>query len=127
MRYSRTWSTAPPAPKGSSVRHRFGGPDVLTLTETDLPEPTPHDVRVNVKASGVNPLDNKIRHGDLASVLPAEFPIVPGLDAAGVIDATGEAVTGFAVGDEVFGLTPGGSYAQDVLMPVPVAKPAPLP
>ncbi|MEU6687312.1 NADP-dependent oxidoreductase [Streptomyces sp. NPDC046832] len=60
-------------------------------------------------------------------MFPAEFPIVPGLDAAGVIDATGEAVTGFAVGDEVFGVTPGGSYAQYVLMPAPVAKPAALP
>jgi len=105
---------------------RFGGPDVLTLTETDLPTPAPHEVRVRVKAAGVNPLDNKIRRGDLAGVFPAEFPIVPGLDAAGVIDALGEAVTGFAVGDEVFGVTPAGSYAQYALMPAPVAKPATL-
>ncbi|GAA3131573.1 NADP-dependent oxidoreductase [Streptomyces echinatus] len=105
---------------------RFGGPDVLTLTETDLPQPAPHQVRVKVKAAGINPLDNKLRRGDLAGVFPTVFPVVPGLDAAGVIDAIGEDVTGFTVGDEVFGVTPGGSYAQYVLMPAPVAKPAAL-
>ncbi|MFJ4953125.1 NADP-dependent oxidoreductase [Streptomyces sp. NPDC088760] len=106
---------------------RFGGPDVLTLTEVALPEPAPHEVRVRVRAAGVNPLDNKIRRGDMAGVMPAVFPLVPGLDAAGVVDAVGEAVTGVAVGDEVFGVTPAGSYAEYALMPAPVAKPAALP
>ncbi|MFI6107578.1 zinc-binding alcohol dehydrogenase family protein [Streptomyces sp. NPDC051310] len=54
------------------------------------------------------------------------FPLVPGVDAAGVIDAVGEAVTDFTNGDEVFGMTPAGSYAQYALMPAPVAKPAAL-
>ncbi|MEV4189935.1 NADP-dependent oxidoreductase [Streptomyces toxytricini] len=102
---------------------RFGGPEVLALTETDLPQPAPHQVRVKVKAAGVNPLDSKIRRGDLAHVFPVAFPVVPGVDAAGVIDAVGEAVTGFTVGDEVFGVTPAGSYTQYALMPAPVAKP----
>ncbi|MEU9032971.1 NADP-dependent oxidoreductase [Streptomyces sp. NPDC048383] len=62
----------------------------------------------------------------MAGVFPAVFPLVPGADAAGVIDAVGEAVTGFTIGDEVFGVTPAGSYAQYALMPAPVAKPAAL-
>ncbi|MBT2459213.1 alcohol dehydrogenase catalytic domain-containing protein [Streptomyces sp. ISL-86] len=106
---------------------RFGGPEVLTLAETGLPQPAPHEVRVKVKAAGVNPLDNKIRRGDLAGVFPTVFPVVPGVDAAGVIDAIGESVTAFSVGDEVFGVTPAGSYAQYALMPAPVAKPSSLP
>jgi NADPH:quinone reductase-like Zn-dependent oxidoreductase len=67
-------------------------------------------VRVKVKAAGVNPLDSKIRRGDLAGVFPAVFPLVPGVDAAGVIVA----------------ITSAGSYAQYALMPAPVAKPAAL-
>jgi NADPH:quinone reductase-like Zn-dependent oxidoreductase len=105
---------------------RFGGPEVLTLTEVDLPQPAPHEVRVRVKATGVNPLDNKIRRGDMAGLMPAVFPLVPGQDAAGVVDAVGDTVTGVAVGDEVFGVAPAGSYAEYVLMPAPVTKPPSL-
>lgn len=55
------------------------------------------------------------------------FPVVPGVDAAGVVDAVGADVTEVAVGDEVFGVTPAGSYAEYAVMPAPVPKPAALP
>lgn len=106
---------------------RFGGPEVLALTDVPLPEPAPHEVRVRIRAAAVNPLDNKIRRGDLADAFPVHFPVVPGVDAAGVVDAVGADVTEVAVGDEVFGVTPAGSYAEYAVMPAPVPKPAALP
>ncbi len=83
---------------------RFGGPDVLTLRD-DLPEPPlgPDTVLVRVHATGVNPVDVGIREGHLAGAYPHHFPIVPGWEMAGVVEAAGPAVTDFAPGDEVFG------------------------
>jgi NADPH:quinone reductase-like Zn-dependent oxidoreductase len=83
---------------------RFGDVDVLTLRE-DLPEPPvgPDTVLVRVHAAGVNPVDSLIRQGYLAGAYPHHFPIVPGWDVAGVVEAAGPAVVAFAPGDEVFG------------------------
>ncbi|SNS31813.1 NADPH:quinone reductase [Geodermatophilus pulveris] len=83
---------------------RFGGPEVLTLRE-DLPDPPvgPDTVLVRVHAAGVNPVDVAIREGALAGAYPHHFPIVPGWDVAGVVEAAGPAVTAFAAGDEVLG------------------------
>ena len=82
----------------------FGGLDVLRL-RTDLPEPPvgPDTVLVRVHAAGVNPVDIGIREGNLAGFFPHHFPIIPGWDVAGVVEAAGPAVTAFASGDEVFG------------------------
>src|SRR5918994_7477990 len=82
----------------------FGGPEVLTLRD-DLPEPPlgPDTVLVRVHAAGVNPVDVGIREGHLAGAYPHHFPIVPGWEMAGVVEAAGPAVVGFAPGDEVFG------------------------
>ncbi|MFI6844232.1 NADP-dependent oxidoreductase [Kitasatospora sp. NBC_00085] len=103
----------------------YGAPEVLQLTEVDRPEPGPGQVRIKVRAASVNPLDMKIRSGLMAKVTPARFPVVPGLDAAGVVDAVGEGA-GAAVGDEVLGATVGGSYGEYALLERPVAKPAAL-
>jgi NADPH:quinone reductase-like Zn-dependent oxidoreductase len=83
---------------------RFGDLDVLALRD-DLPEPPvgPDTVLVRVHAAGVNPVDMKIRQGALAGAFPHHFPIVPGWDVAGVVEAVGPAVVSFAAGDEVFG------------------------
>jgi NADPH:quinone reductase-like Zn-dependent oxidoreductase len=83
---------------------RFGDFDVLTLRD-DLPDPPvgPDTVLVRVHAAGVNPVDMKIRQGALAGAFPHHFPIVPGWDVSGVVEAVGPAVVSFAVGDEVFG------------------------
>ncbi|HEV7211707.1 MAG TPA: NADP-dependent oxidoreductase [Blastococcus sp.] len=82
----------------------FGDDDVLRL-RTDLPDPPvgPDTVLVRVHAAGVNPVDMAIRAGHLASAFPHHFPIVPGWDVAGVVEAAGPAVVAFAPGDEVFG------------------------
>ncbi|WP_432015724.1 NADP-dependent oxidoreductase [Streptomyces cucumeris] len=103
----------------------YGAPEVLRLSEVTPPEPGPGQVRIRVRAASVNPLDMKIRSGLMAAAIPARFPVVPGLDAAGVVDAVGEGAEA-AVGDEVLGATVGGSYGEHALLERPVAKPAAL-
>ncbi|WP_042423034.1 NADP-dependent oxidoreductase [Streptacidiphilus anmyonensis] len=103
----------------------YGPADVLRLTEVTPPDPGPGQVRIKVEAASVNPLDIKIRSGLMAKVAPAHFPVVPGLDAAGVVDAVGEGADA-AVGDAVLGATVGGSYSEYALLERPVAKPEAL-
>ncbi|MFF8790120.1 NADP-dependent oxidoreductase [Streptomyces sp. NPDC015125] len=103
----------------------YGAPEVLRPSEVTPPEPGPGQVRIRVRAASVNPLDLKIRSGLMAQAAPARFPVVPGLDAAGVVDAVGEGA-GAAVGDEVLGAAVGGSYAEYALLERPVARPRAL-
>ncbi|MDF3298872.1 NADP-dependent oxidoreductase [Streptomyces tropicalis] len=103
----------------------YGAPEVLRLSEVTAPEPGPGQVRIRVRAASVNPLDLKIRSGLMAGVVPARFPVTPGIDAAGVVDVVGEGADA-AVGDEVLGSTAGGSYGEYALLDRPVAKPGAL-
>jgi NADPH:quinone reductase-like Zn-dependent oxidoreductase len=82
----------------------FGDAGVLRVRD-DLPMPPvgPDTVLVRVHAAGVNPVDIGIREGHLAGAFPHHFPIVPGWDVSGVVEAAGPAITTFAPGDEVFG------------------------
>lgn len=93
----------------------FGDPDVLHAADVPVPEPGPGQVRVAVRAAGVNALDHKIRAGFMDQVFPVTFPHVPGVEAAGVVEAVGEGVGGLVVGDPVFGPTLTGSYAEQAL------------
>jgi NADPH:quinone reductase len=86
------------------VLNEFDTP--LVLTEIETPSAGPGQVLVNVLASGVNPLDTKIRAGRAAHAQRV-LPAVLGLDMAGVVTAVGDGVTGFAPGDPVYGLTGG--------------------
>jgi NADPH:quinone reductase-like Zn-dependent oxidoreductase len=83
---------------------RFGSSDVLTVRD-DLPDPPvgPDTVLVRTHAAGVNPVDVGIREGNLAGFFPHRFPIVPGWDLAGTVEAVGPAIHDLAPGDEVFG------------------------
>ncbi|MFG3115567.1 NADP-dependent oxidoreductase [Streptomyces sp. NPDC048197] len=103
----------------------YGPPEVLQLSEVAAPEPGPGQVRIQVRAASVNPLDIKIRSGLMAGTVPDRFPVLPGLDAAGVVDAVGEGAAA-AVGDEVLGAAVGGSYGEYALLDRPVAKPEAL-
>lgn len=94
------------------VLHEFGAP--LVLGEIDRPTPGPGQVLVQVRASGVNPLDTKIRAGKAAHARRM-LPAVLGLDLAGVVEAAGPDVHGFAPGDEVFGMTGGVGDVQGSL------------
>jgi NADPH:quinone reductase-like Zn-dependent oxidoreductase len=81
----------------------YGDPDVLQVG--DLPDPVtgPDDVVVRVAAAGVNPVDWKLRAGYLDGAFPQRFPVVPGWDVAGTVEAVGPAVTAIAPGDRVLG------------------------
>jgi NADPH:quinone reductase-like Zn-dependent oxidoreductase len=106
------------------VFEEFGGPEVLKVQEIDEPHAGPGEIRIAVKAAGVNPMDFKIRHGWFESMMPTTFPATPGAEVAGVVDEIGEGVTEFAVGDEVAGWSKTGGYAQHALVDVIAVKPA---
>jgi len=96
------------------VLKQHGGP--LELTELPRPEPARGEVLVRVGASGLNPLDTKIRAG-AAGHAQHPLPAVLGIDMAGVVEAVGDGVGGFKAGDRVYGMTGGvgglqGSLAQ---------------
>ncbi|PNG21774.1 NADP-dependent oxidoreductase [Streptomyces cahuitamycinicus] len=105
---------------------QFGGPDVLHEADIEVPQPSPGQVRVRVKAAGLNALDGKIRSGMLEAIRPTTLPAVPGGELAGVVDALGEGVSEVQVGDEVLGWSDTGSYAQYALATTVALKPAGL-
>lgn len=95
---------------------RFGGPDVLSLTQIPDPVPDAGEVAIAVEAAGVNPIDLKLRSGLRASA-PLDAPRGVGSDGAGVVSAVGEGVPGFAVGDPVVFFGVPGAYATTVVAP----------
>lgn len=97
------------------VYEEFGGPEVLRLVRTDDVHAGPGQIRVAVRAAGVNPVDYKIRNGWMEAAFPTPLPATPGSEFAGVVDETGEGVTGFSVGDEVLGRSATGAYAAHAL------------
>ncbi|MFE7565362.1 NADP-dependent oxidoreductase [Streptomyces sp. NPDC057539] len=108
------------------VFEEFGGPDVLHVKEITEPHAGPGEIRVAVKAAGVNPMDYKIRHGWMEQAFATPLPAVPGLEIAGVVDEVGAGVTDVAVGDDVLGWSATGAYAQYALAATAVPKPASL-
>lgn len=80
----------------------YGGPDVTELREVPTPEPARGEVRIDVKAAGLNPVDFKTRDGKLRVVQRYALPIVLGCELAGVVASVGDGVTRFRPGDEVF-------------------------
>ncbi len=108
-------------PKAMSYTE-YGDADVLTLTEVPLVEPGPGQIRVRVRAAGVNPLDWKIRRGYMSGGHPVDGPTLVGLDLAGVVDALGEGVTGFAVGDRVAGGASGTSAEYVLVKPEEIVE-----
>ncbi|MEU7023389.1 NADP-dependent oxidoreductase [Streptomyces sp. NPDC046203] len=109
------------------VYEEFGGADVLRHeSEVALPVPGPGEVRVKTAAVGVNPVDWKRRYGWVELFYPTTFPAVPGLEFAGTVDAVGDGVTEYAVGDEVFGWSATGAYAEYAIADIVAPKPAGL-
>jgi NADPH:quinone reductase len=88
--------------------------DPFKLTEVPLPATATSQVLVRIKASGVNPLDTKIRAGNAAHAR-VELPAILGMDMAGVVEAVGSQVTSFHPGDEVFGMVGGIGGLQGTL------------
>jgi NADPH:quinone reductase-like Zn-dependent oxidoreductase len=97
-----------------------GGPEVLEFIEMEVPAPGPHEVRIKVKAIGINRAESMWRKDKY--VEPVKFPAGLGYEAAGVVDAVGKDVTGFAAGDTVstipvFSLNKYSTYGEIILAP----------
>ncbi|MBP2249962.1 NADPH2:quinone reductase [Halarchaeum solikamskense] len=91
----------------------YGDADAFETDTVPVPDPGPGEIRVAVEASSVNPVDYKIRRGDIPDFAPS-LPATLGCDVSGVVDAVGEGVEAFDVGDEVYGM-PGGAGRQGAL------------
>lgn len=104
----------------------YGGPEKLRYTDTDLPSYGDNEVLVRVRATSVNPIDYKIRSGDLRHRMSIDFPVILGRDLVGEVEAWGRSVIGFPKGMRVMALA-NGTYAEyttakaDVLAPIPDA------
>ncbi|MEU7278213.1 NADP-dependent oxidoreductase [Streptomyces sp. NPDC045431] len=93
----------------------------------DLPEPQAGagQVRVRIKAAGLNPIDAKIRRGEFDAVYDISFPQQLGNEFAGVVDQVGDGVGGFSAGDEVIGFVDMAAYAEQVVVPEENLTPKP--
>ncbi|GAA4214706.1 NADP-dependent oxidoreductase [Pedobacter jeongneungensis] len=99
--------------------HEFGGPEVLSIDEIPVPQPTPDEVLIKVHATSVNPVDWKIREGQRKEKFPAKLPLTLGWDVSGTIEDLGEKVSAFRKGDEVYGRpdpTKNGAYAEYIVV-----------
>ena len=99
---------------------KAGGPEVLEFIDEQVAAPAPHEVRIKVKAIGLNRADVMWRSD--AYIEPVKFPAGLGYEVAGIIDAVGKDVTGLAVGDAVstipaFSMNKYSAYGEVVLMP----------
>jgi NADPH:quinone reductase len=106
----------------------YGGPEVLTVVDEPTPEPGPGEVRLEVRAVGVNPIDYKVYSGAFGRD-PGRLPIRLGSEAAGVVTAVGQDAVGpagpIAVGDEVIAFRAPGAYAAELIAPAQAIVPKP--
>ncbi|MGC4932231.1 NADP-dependent oxidoreductase [Gordonia sp. DT30] len=89
---------------------RFGGPDVLEIVDLPAPHAGPGEIRIKVRAAGVNASDWKKRQG----LMDQELPQTLGYEAAGVVDELGAGVSGVALGDRVFGASAYGAAQAEL-------------
>ncbi|MBZ0158904.1 MAG: quinone oxidoreductase [bacterium] len=101
--------------------HEYGGPEVLRYEEVALPEPGAGEARVKIEAVGVNYIDIYQRKGQY----PDPLPVIPGREAAGVVDAVGPGVSDLAPGTRVVYVMHVGSYAEYAIVPVRRLVPIP--
>lgn len=81
----------------------YGDPDVLEVVEASEPHAQDGEIRIRVRAAGVNGIDWKIRAGYMQEHMPLALPAVTGIDASGIVDEVGDGVTDLDIGDAVFG------------------------
>ncbi len=104
------------------IIHEFGGREKLILTEVPPLKPGEGEVLIRIKASGVNPVDWKIREGLRKDRLNHQFPIILGWEMAGIVEELGYAARRFKVEDKVYGLcrrpiVQKGTYAEYIAIP----------
>src|SRR4029453_10032784 len=100
-----------------------GGPEVLAPVERPRPEPAPGEVLIKVAAAGVNRPDVLQRRGRYPP--PPGASDIPGLEVAGRVEAVGQGVEAWSVGDAVCALVAGGGYAEYCVAPAPQCLPIP--
>lgn len=110
--------------------HEYGGSEVLRMEQVPVPTPAVGQVRIRIHATGINPIDWKIRSGRMQGSYAVTLPHIPGRDVAGTIDAVGSGVTRWKRGDAVFALvdvTPlgGGGLAEYVIVAAEDVAPRP--
>lgn len=121
MSNERSPSPSPPRAPRKVVIRRAGGYEQLRIEACGLPVPGPGQVRIAVAAAGVNYADSIVRMGLYSSAREyVGWPITPGFEIAGVIEAVGPSVDDLAVGDEVFAVTRFGGYASHVVVDRPL-------
>ncbi len=99
--------------------YSYGGPEVLVYEDAPRPHPGAGEVLVRIHAAGINPVDWKIREGQLKTLLPHTFPLVLGWDLSGVVEALGSGLTRLKLGDEVFSrpdILRDGAYAEFIVV-----------
>jgi NADPH:quinone reductase len=106
----------------------YGGPENLSVVDVDVPDPGAGEVRIAVRAGGVNPIDHKLYGGGYGDD-PAALPMRLGFEVAGVVSAVGDDADGPAgpvrVGEEVIGYPVDGGYAEAVTVPASSVLPKP--
>ena len=114
--------------------NEFGPAEVLKLGDLPMPEPAPDEVLVKVAYAGVNPIDRRLRSGELQDFFTREWPLTPGWDVSGRIAKVGRDVKGWKAGDDIVGLAftwhlHHGTYAEFVPVKAAsiAAKPAEIP
>ena len=106
---------AAPEKMKAIVLHEYGGPDKLGYEDAPRPEPKDDEVLIRVMAASVNPVDAAVRSGKFVKYFNTKLPLIPGMDAAGVIEKVGTKVSKLKAGDPVyafFTLKEEGGYAQ---------------
>ena len=106
---------AQPATMKAIVIHSHGGPEVLKYEDVPRPEPKDDEVLIRVMAAGINPVDGYIRQGNRGKATGEKFPIILGMDIAGVVEKTGAKASKFKAGDAVYAYSSfqeQGGYAQ---------------
>ena len=106
-----------PASMKAAAIDRFGPPSTLTLHDVPVPTPGPHEVLVAIETAGIGSWDASIRDGSWRQPGRLRFPLVPGVDGAGVVVAKGARVRRLRLGDHVYAYefgNQGGFYAEFV-------------
>jgi len=98
----------------AAIIEQYGGPEVIKITEVPKPAPREGEVLIKVYAASVNPVDWKIRKGNLKMMLNKKFPKILGIEVSGTVEEMGPNTTGYAIGQRVFaGMSyEGEGYAQ---------------
>nr|WP_067060159.1 NAD(P)-dependent alcohol dehydrogenase [Mucilaginibacter sp. L294] len=100
------------------IYQKFGDADVLQMADVAIPAVGETTILIKVKAVSINPLDWKIRNGEMKLMSGSKFPRGTGIDFSGIVEATGSSITQYKKGDEVFGLLDvfkGGALAEFIM------------